>query len=162
MRNKFAVLPVFFVLFLCFPVKAEKNNNQPYESIVNSITDNPKKAIEDLKTIAETDDSAAMQYLIMVNFYRPEKINTSEYEKIVQRLHAKIYADYEKEDPDSLDRDTNYGSLTEDGYLACYQNLECLIKVGIFHLSSLSGEWRKKVEEIVIPCAAAQKGIWPV
>ncbi len=157
MRNKFAVLPVFFVLFLCFPVKAEKNNNQPYESIVNSITDNPKKAIEDLKTIAETDDSAAMQYLIMVNFYRPEKINTSEYEKIVQRLHAKIYADYEKEDPDSLDRDTNYGSLTEDGYLACYQNLECLIKVGIFHLSSLSGEWRKKVEEIVIPCAAAQK-----
>lgn len=157
MRNKFTVLSVFLCLFLCFSVRAQQNNNQPYEAIVNSIKDNPQKAMEDLKTIAETDDSAAMQYLIMVNFYRPEKINTPEYEKIVQRLHAKIYADYEKKDPDSLDGDTNYGSLTEGGYLSCYRNLECLIRVGIFHLSSLSGEWRKNVKEIVIPCAAAQK-----
>lgn len=157
MRNKFTVLSVFLCLFLCFSVKAEQNNNQPYESIVNSITNNPQKAMEDLKTMAETDDSAAMQYLIMVNFYQPEKIKTPEYEEIVQRLHAKIYADYEKKDPDSLDGDTDYGSLTKGEYLSCYQNLECLIRVGIFHFSSLSGEWRKNVNEIVIPCAAAQK-----
>ena len=96
MRNKFAVLSVFLCLFICFSVRAQQNNNQPYESIVNSIKDNPQKAMEDLKTIAETDDSAAMQYLIMVNFYRPEKINTREFEDTASRLHTKITAYYEK------------------------------------------------------------------
>lgn len=153
MRNKAAVLSVFLCLFLCFSVKAEQNNNQPYESIVNSITNNPQKAMEDLKTMAETDDSAAMQYLIMVNFYQPEKINTPEYEKIVQRLHAKIIENYENSD----EKSELYKKQTKDDYLSCYQNLECLIRVGAFNFSALSGEWGKRAGKIVIPCPVAQK-----
>lgn len=152
MRNKFTVLSVFLCLFLCFPVRAQQNNNQPYEAIVNSIKDNPQKAMEDLKTIAKTDDSAAMQYLIMVNFYQPEKINTREFEDTASRLHTKITAYYEKSGEKS-----NYKYWTEDGYLHCYQDLKCLIQVGAFDLSKLSGEWGKKVGKIIIPCAAAQK-----
>ena len=159
MRNKAAFLSAFLILFLLFPcfVKAEPNDDDLRETIARAIKENPEKVIDDLKAIADTDDSAAMQYLIMLGYYQPEKTNSREFEDTAYRLHTKIYADYEKEDPDSLDGDTNYGSLTKDGYLSCYQNLECLIKVGIFHLSSLSGEWRKKVKKIVIPCAAAQK-----
>ena len=154
MKNKTAFLSAFLISFLLFPcfVKAEQNNDKLRETIARSIKDDPQKVMEDLKAIADTDDSAAMQYLIMLGYYQPEKTNSREFEDAAYRLHTKITAYYEKSGEKS-----NYKYRTQDGYLYCYQNLKCLIQVGAFDFSKLSGEWGKKVGKIVIPCPAAQK-----
>ena len=164
MRNKAAFLSVFLVSFLIFSCCAEaeeKKQNDAYETIARSIKDDPRKVIDDLKAVADTDDAAAMQYLIMLGHYQPEKINTREFQDTAYRLHTKITAYYEKRvqnEPDGYDPAfERYQSMTKDGYLYCYQNLKCLIQVGVFNFSKLSGEYGKKAGEIVIPCPAAQK-----
>ena len=164
MRNKAAFLSVFlvsFLIFSCFAEAGEKEQNDAYEAIARSIKDDPQKVMEDLKVVADTDDSAAIQYLIMLSSYQPEKINTREFQDTAYRLHTKITAYYEKRaqnEPDGYDAAfERYQGMTKDGYFYCYQNLKCLIQVGVFNFSKLSGEYGKKAGKIVIPCPAAQK-----
>ena len=65
MRNKAAFLSVFlvsFLIFSCFAEAGEKEQNDAYEAIARSIKDDPQKVMEDLKAVADTDDSAVFVF----------------------------------------------------------------------------------------------------
>ena len=158
-----------FLLFLS-PLAAKQtdlNADKQYEHIVKSIKNNPKQALADLKKLAHKNKSAAIEYLILLSIYEPQKVNTPEFEQIAHRLHTNVIAQYEKIVPDSpLYRmyQNQYKETVKDDYLNCYKNLSCLIEIGAYHFSKFFNIWNKTSSDmfyvpwkIVVPCPTAQK-----
>lgn len=167
----------FFIVLVCllFPVslmsKETGTTNQDiggqYENIVKSIKDDPEKAIKDLEPLVDKNHSAAIEYLILLSIYEPQKVNTPEFEQIARRLHTDVSAQYEKivpDDPFYEMYQEQYEELVKDDYLKCYKDLNCLIKVGAFNFSKFFSIWGETSGnmlyvpwKIVIPCPTAQK-----
>jgi len=163
----FVVCSVF--LFIFTSLKAEEpdqKTDKQYEHIVKSIKNNPHQSLRELKKLADKNNSAAIEYLILLSIYEPQKVNTPEFEQIAHRLHTAITAQYEKIVPDSpfyKMYQAHYEKLTEDNYLKCYKNLSCLIEVGAYNFSKFfdiwdnqSGDVRDVPWKIVVPCSTAQ------
>ena len=167
----------FFIILICFlfpaslmskeAQKAEQNIDKQYENIVKTIKDNPKQAIKDLKPLVDKNNSAAIEYLILLSIYEPQKINTPEFEQIAHRLHTDIIAQYEKVVPEAPFYgmyQSQYKETVKDDYLKCYKNLSCLIEVGAYSFSKFFSIWNKQSTnmlyvpwKIVVPCPTAQK-----
>lgn len=159
---------VFLVLVIFLNVKQKENyTDKPYEDIVNSIKDDPQQALTDLKNLADKNNSAAMEYLILLSIYEPQKINSPEFEEIADRLHTTIIAQYEKivsASPFYKKYQEMYTSLIKDDYMKCYKDLQCLIKVGAYNFSKFFDIWDNKSGnmlyvpwKIIVPCSTAQK-----
>lgn len=158
--------------FIFFPSlvtaeKIEQDIDKQYENIVRFIKDNPKQAIKDLKKLADKNNSAAIEYLILLSIYEPQKINTPEFEQIAHRLHTDIIAQYEKVVPETPFYgmyQSQYKETIKDDYLKCYKELSCLIEVGAYHFSKFFNIWGETSGnmlyvpwKIVVPCPTAQK-----
>ena len=50
-----------------------QNADKRYEEIVKSVKDNPGQALADLKKLADKNRFAAMEYLILLSIYEPQK-----------------------------------------------------------------------------------------
>ena len=158
-----------FLFFTSFAVaeQIEQDIDKQYENIVKSIKDNPQQAIKDLKKLADKNNSAAIEYLILLSIYEPQKVNTPEFEKIAHRLHTDVITQYEKIVPNSPFYgiyQSQYEDKVKDGYLKCYKDLSCLIEVGAFNFSKFFNIWDKQSIymlyvpwKIVVPCPIAQK-----
>ena len=108
-----------------------QNADKRYEEIVKSVKDNPGQALADLKKLADKNRFAAMEYLILLSIYEPQKVNTLEFEQIARRLHTDVVAQYKKLVPDSPFYGIyqgQYEGLIKDDYLKCYKDLSCLIE----------------------------------
>lgn len=158
--------------FIFFPSlvtaeQIEQDIDKQYESIVRFIKDNPKQAIKDLKKLADKNNSAAIEYLILLSIYEPQKINTPEFEQIAHRLHTDIITQYEKVVPETPFYgmyQSQYKETIKDDYLKCYKELSCLIEVGAYHFSKFFNIWGETSGnmlyvpwKIVVPCPTAQK-----
>lgn len=168
--KKIIFMICFAFLFFSSLVTAEQieqDIDKQYENIVKSIKDNPQQAIKDLKKLADKNNSAAIEYLILLSIYEPQKVNTPEFEKIAHRLHTDVIAQYEKIVPDSPfygRYQSQYEDKVKDDYLNCYKDLSCLIEVGAFNFSKFFNIWDKQSIymryvpwKIVVPCPTAQK-----
>lgn len=144
-----------------------QNADKRYEEIVRSVKDNPKQALAELKQLADKNHSAAIEYLILLSIYEPQKVNTPEFEQIARRLHTDVVAQYKKLVPDSPFYEIyqeQYEELIKDDYLKCYRDLSCLIEVGAFNFSKFFSIWGEASGDmldvpwkIVVPCPVAQK-----
>ncbi len=164
-----------FLLCSLFPfvltsLKAEEtaqNAGKQYEDIIKSIKNNPRQAIRELKKLEDKNHSAAIEYLILLSIYQPQKVNTSEFKQIAHRLHTDVITQYQKVVPDSpfyRTYQSQYQELIKDDYLKCYKNLSCLIEVGAYNFSKFfsiwdktSGDMRYVPWKIIVPCPTAQK-----
>ena len=109
-------------MFSAGAVEVAENSGQRYSEIVETIKDNPRQAIKDLKKIADTNHFAAMEYLILLSIYEPQKVNTPEFEQIAERLHNLVTAQYAEivaERSFYQKYHDGYEELTADGYLKC-------------------------------------------
>ena len=144
-----------------------QNADKRYEEIVKSVKDNPGQALADLKKLADKNRFAAMEYLILLSIYEPQKVNTPEFEQIARRLHTDVVAQYKKLVPDSPFYGIyqgQYEGLIKDDYLKCYKDLSCLIEIGALNFSKffsvwgdVSGDMLYVPWKIVVPCPTAQK-----
>lgn len=147
--------------------ETEQSADEQYEYIVKSIKNNPQQVMKELEKMVDKNNSAAMEYLILLSIYQPQKVNTPEFEQLAHRLHTDIIAQYEKIVPDSPFYgiyQSKYEELVRDDYLKCYKNLSCLIEVGAYNFSKFfdiwdnkSGDMRYVPWKIVVPCPTAQK-----
>lgn len=154
-------------MFSAGAVEVAENSGQRYSEIVETIKDNPRQAIKDLKKIADTNHFAAMEYLILLSIYEPQKVNTPEFEQIAERLHNLVTAQYAEivaERSFYQKYHDGYEELTADGYLKCYKDLSCLIKAGAYNFSKFFNIWEEISPNIryvpwgiVVPCETAQK-----
>lgn len=144
-----------------------QNADKRYEEIVKSVKDNPGQALADLKKLADKNRFAAMEYLILLSIYEPQKVNTPEFEQIARRLHTDVVAQYKKLVPDSPFYGIyqgQYEGLIKDDYLKCYKDLSCLIEIGALNFSKffsvwgdVSGDMLYVPWKIAVPCPTAQK-----
>ena len=168
--KKIIFMICFAFLFFSSLVTAEQieqDIDKQYENIVKHIKDNPQQAIKDLKKLADKNNSAAIEYLILLSIYEPQKVNTPEFEKIAHRLHTDVITQYEKVVPDSPFYgmyQSQYEDKVKDDYLKCYKDLSCLIEVGVFNFSKFFNIWNQQSTnmryvpwKIVVPCKTAQK-----
>ena len=121
-----------------------QNADKRYEEIVKSVKDNPGQALADLKKLADKNRSAAMEYLILLSIYEPQKVNTPEFEQIARRLHTDVVVQYKKLVPDSPFYGIyqgQYEGLIKDDYLKCYKDLSCLIEIGALNFSKFFSVW---------------------
>ncbi len=121
-----------------------QNADKRYEEIVKSVKDNPGQALADLKKLADKNRFAAMEYLILLSIYEPQKVNTPEFEQIARRLHTDVVAQYKKLVPDSPFYGIyqgQYEGLIKDDYLKCYKDLSCLIEIGALNFSKFFSVW---------------------
>ena len=166
-RAKKLVFMICFAFLFFFSPLAAKQTEQQYEDIVKSIKDNPLQAIKDLKKLADTNNSAAIEYLILLSIYEPQKVNTPEFEQIAHRLHTDIIAQYEKVVPEAPFYgmyQSQYKGTVNDDYLKCYKDLNCLIEIGAYSFSKFFSIWDKRSADIryipwkiIVPCPTAQK-----
>lgn len=170
MLNKILLFAFSSFLLFTSPQYAqcgEMSEVKQYEEFVQAIKDNPQQAIADLRTIADTNNSAAIEYLILLSIYEPDKINTTEFEQIAEKLHTLIIAQYEKiveESPFYGMYQRTYLDLVKDNHMRCYKDLKCLIEVGAFTFSKFfdiwdnwSGNASYVPWKIIVPCPVAQK-----
>ncbi len=168
--KKIIFMICFTFLFFTSLVAAEQieqDIDKQYENIVKSIKDNPQQAIKDLKKLADKNNSVAIEYLILLSIYEPQKVNTPEFEQIAHRLHTDVITQYEKIVPNSpfyKRYQRQYEDKVKDDYLKCYKDLSCLIEVGAFNFSKFFNIWDKQSIymryvpwKIVVPCPIAQK-----
>ena len=165
-----------FVILICILAGAfavyetfikEKPVEQQYVEIIDNIKDNPQQAIKDIRKLADKLNSAAMEYLILVSIYEPQKVNTPEFEKIAQKLHQAITSQYDKivgEQPFYRSYQDDYNEKVGQDYILCYKNLSCLIEIGAYHFSKFFNIWDYKSGyalyvpwKISVPCPVAQK-----
>ncbi len=168
MLKRFLLLfPVLFLCLLKYARCDSPSGIEQYETIVQTIKDNPKQAITDLHKLVDKNNSAAMEYLILLSIYEPNRVNTPEFEKIAERLHLDITAQYEKAVQEqafyNIYKDI-YSDLINNDYLGCYKNLKCLIQVGAYAFSKFFDIWENQSIyalyvpwKIVVPCPIAQK-----
>ena len=115
-----------------------------YEKITETIKDNPNQAIKQLKKMIDTNNSAAIEYLILQSIYHPKQINSKEFSQIAQRLHEKLVAQYEKvvpNEPFYRMYQEDYLELVGENPLKCYKQLKCLIEIGALHFSKFFSIW---------------------
>ena len=141
-----AVFLFFFVLCGDAGKAVAKENDalQEYKKIVQNIKDNPKQAIEELKKIKDVNDSAAVEYLILVSIYDVKQKNTSDFKETATRLHEKIVPKYETvvaENSFYSGYQSEYLSRVKDDYMKCYQSLPCLIEIGGYVFSKFFDIW---------------------
>lgn len=157
-----AGLCVFYVL-----KSPELSAEEQYENIVQSIKDNPRQAIKDLKKLVDKNNSAAVEYLILLSIYEPQKVNTPEFEQIARQLHEKLTAQYAKivdKEPFYKMYQHSYAEAVKDDYLKCYKDLKCLIEIGAFHFSKFFNIWDNESIymgyvpwKIIVPCPTARQ-----
>ncbi len=69
--KKFLILLLMSLFsFSAFAVETNKDYNE-YEKITEAIKNNPNQAIKQLKKMIDTNDSAAIEYLILQSIYHP-------------------------------------------------------------------------------------------
>ncbi|MBR4126604.1 MAG: ankyrin repeat domain-containing protein [Alphaproteobacteria bacterium] len=164
-----AVFLFFFVLCGDAGKAVAKENDalQEYKKIVQNIKDNPKQAIEELKKIKDVNDSAAVEYLILVSIYDVKQKNTSDFKETATRLHEKIVPKYETvvaENSFYSGYQSEYLSRVKDDYMKCYQSLPCLIEIGGYVFSKFFDIWGNRSGDalhvpwsVIVPCPTAQK-----
>ena len=159
------ILGVFFAFYKT--VIKEKPVEQQYIEIIDNIKANPQQSIRDIRRLTDKLNSAAIEYLILVSIYEPQKINTPEFEKIAQNLHQTLTSQYNKivaDQPFYLSYQNDYKEKVGENYMSCYKDLRCLIEIGAYHFSKFFNIWDYKSEyvlnvpwKIIVPCPVAQK-----
>ena len=165
--KKFLILLFMCIFgFSAFAAETNKDYNE-YEKITDDIKNNPNQAIKQLKKMIDTNDSAAIEYLILQSIYHPKQVKTKEFSQIAQRLHEKLVAQYEKivpNEPFYRMYQEHYLELVGENPLKCYKQLKCLIEIGALHFSKFFNIWDNESNyinytpwQIVVPCPTARK-----
>lgn len=124
-------------------------SNRVYLATLDQLKDDPKKVLRSMQALADKNNSAAAEYLILSTVYQPEKTDGEEFEKIAERLHSAIMKRYEElvpAQPAYAEKQKRYLDRVRNGYMNCYKNTACLVEVAVYEFG-----------DIRVPCKTAQR-----